>query len=411
MAQHVVVSATTADVAIVGGGPAGSALAIRLARSGIATTLIERRSAPTWHACGVFSSPLTRGHLAELGMSATEIAALNRPIAALDLETTRGVRCRIEYESGPACGFDRLALETTLLERARAAGATVMTGTVVRNVELSTHEGERSRLQLSSVAAHDAGASEQPSTVTARLVVGADGSSSVVARAAGVYRVHRLLDRSGITFHRVDSGAPDDHVPMAGRFVFDDGWYVGIAPVPAGRVNIGIVVRAVRDQRPAETAEHVISSIPGPAGGWMTAPTLDRVAVAGRLEHHAARVAGRTWLLVGDSIGFIDPLTGEGLLRAFQSARLAAHSIEQMLRGSPAALEDYDRHVRRKFHGKNMVSWMMQMFLAQPLVLDYAIRRLARRDALRSDLTLVLTDQQPPSRVVNPAFIARLLAP
>ena len=54
-----------------------------------------------WHACGVFSSPLTRRRLADLGFAPDAIARLNRPISALNLETTRGVTCRIEYTQRP----------------------------------------------------------------------------------------------------------------------------------------------------------------------------------------------------------------------------------------------------------------------------------------------------------------------
>lgn len=198
---------------------------------------------------------------------------------------------------------------------------------------------------------------------------------------------------------------------MEGRFVFGDGWYVGIAPVPGGRVNIGIVVPAIRNRRPADVADAVVASIPGAPEPWMAAPTTDRVVAAGRLEHHARRVSGPGWLLVGDAIGFLDPLTGEGLLRAFLSAELAAEAIAPTLRGDHAALDDYDRRVRDNVRGKNLVSWMLQLFLARPAMFDYALRRLAARGRLRDELTLVLTDQRRPSRVVNPRFLAELLAP
>ena len=56
------------DVAVVGGGPAGAATATRLAAAGLATLLVERSREVHWRACGVFSSPLTRGLLLDLGL-------------------------------------------------------------------------------------------------------------------------------------------------------------------------------------------------------------------------------------------------------------------------------------------------------------------------------------------------------
>ena len=57
------------EVAIVGGGPAGAALAIQLASAGVEVALFERQSAPRWRACGVYSSPLTRGALISLDLA------------------------------------------------------------------------------------------------------------------------------------------------------------------------------------------------------------------------------------------------------------------------------------------------------------------------------------------------------
>ena len=137
----------------------------------------------------------------------------------------------------------------------------------------------------------------------------------------------------------------------------------------------------------------------------------DHVAVAGRLEHHVSRAAGPSFLLVGDAIGFIDPLTGEGLLRALVSAELAADAILATLRGDQSALDVYDRRIRKRWRTKNVVSWILQLFLSQPRAFDYALRRLAKREALRDRLTLVLTDQAAATQALEPRFLAQLLAP
>ena len=71
------------DVAIVGGGPAGAATAIRLARGGYRVVLFERHATADWRACGVFTSPLVRARLHDLGLGMDEIAGLHRPINAM----------------------------------------------------------------------------------------------------------------------------------------------------------------------------------------------------------------------------------------------------------------------------------------------------------------------------------------
>ena len=402
--------ALDADIAIVGGGPAGAALAIRLANAGREVTLFERTHEPKWRACGVFSSPLARRRLVELGLSAAETHSLARPISALRLETLGAASCRIEYEHGYACGFDRVRLDRRLLDAARAAGARVRTGTVVRSVQLPMPHGRAARIHVSSTTV---GEELEAQTFSARLVVGADGPRSVVARDAGVHLGPSLLPRkAAITFHRNDPAAGADNTPMEGRFVFGQGWYVGVAPVPAGRVNLGLVVPAgwLSDALP-ELSDRLIDQFPGPREAWMSAPITDGHRAAGMLEHRVSRASGPGYLLIGDAAGFIDPLTGEGLHRALVSAELAEDSITRWLRGDPNAIADYDRRVRSRWQSKNLVSWILQAFLARPAALDYALRRLAARHELRRQLTLVLTDQARATKVLDPRYLGRLLLP
>ena len=399
------------DVAIVGGGPAGAALAIRLATLGYATAVLERRPNPEWHACGVFSSPRTRARLIDLGFSRNQIADLNRPISAIALRTAGGATCRIEYTHGNACGFDRVRLDSALLDAARRAGADVRTGVVVRNVDLDVKHRDK-RLTVSPVAGPDhEGPTEPAHELVARVVVGADGGSSVVSRAAGAHRTRGWFRRIGVTFHRPDTSAATEGAPMDGSFFFGRGWYVGIAPVPGARVNVGMVLPYEEARLdPLAFAYRALAAVPTNER-WHSEPNADRPAIAGRLEHHAARVAGNGWLLVGDAIGFVDPLSGEGLQRAFVSAELAADHVARMLRGDASAAADYDRRVKHRFAGKNVLSWMLQLFLWQPAAFDYALRRLAARPWLRDELTLVLTDQRRASTAVSPTFLAQLLRP
>jgi flavin-dependent dehydrogenase len=110
-------------------------------------------------------------------------------------------------------------------------------------------------------------------------------------------------------------------------------------------------------------------------------------------------------LLVGDAAGFLDPFTGEGLHRSIVSAELAAAAI---LRGDLAA---YARAMTRRFRSKDVVSLVIQAFLARPALFAYAARRLAARDEVRETMGLVMGDLVPASRAVDPRFLARLLQP
>ncbi len=400
------------QVAIVGGGPAGAALHSRLAAAGMDSVVFERTAEPRWRASGVFSSPLTRLRLRDLGLSDSAVNQVARPISALNVVTETGSACRLEYTTaaGPACGFDRVALDRLLLDRARAAGGVVRTSAVVTSIVLPRHETDTARLTVAATAAGQQGVKEE---WRARLVVGADGPRSLVARTAGVARSPRILRKAGITFHRSDLSdetIPDDQA-AEGHFVLGAGWYVGLAPVPDHRVNLGIVVPAAEVRRPLdEVVERVLRSVRF-AGVAVSAETTDPVMIALPLGHGVSQRAGPGYMLVGDASGFIDPLTGEGLHRALVSSELASDAIVRWSRGDSQALGDYDRRLRSRFRNKDVVSWILQAFLAQPALLDYAVGRLGSRVRQREVFTLVLTDQMPASRALDPRFLGRLLAP
>jgi flavin-dependent dehydrogenase len=149
----------------------------------------------------------------------------------------------------------------------------------------------------------------------------------------------------------------------------------------------------------------------GPAVRLAGAAPLDHRAGAAPIGHRVTRRAGRGWLLVGDATGFLDPFTGEGLHRALVSATLAADGIGRELDGVTHALEDYDRAMRGRFAAKDVVSLVVQAFVARPPLLEYAARRLAARRSVGRTLELALADLVPATRALDPRFLAALLAP
>ncbi len=395
-----------AEVAIVGGGPAGAALAIRLADRGVEVALFERWPAPRWRAAGVYSSSLTRGRLAELGLPPARLDALIRPIDAMEVVSTRGPACRLEYEP-PACGVDRVRLERALLDRAVAAGARIHEGATVSGL---APRREGSDLTVSG--------DDVPRPWAARLVVGADGPGSMVARAHGVDRPVRRLRHAGLTVHRDDPEAAAPGTPMTARMIIGEGWYCGVAPVPGGRVNIGLVMSERRLRSSLRTSGSALAvvrkaadALPPPRAAWQDAPETDETAVALPLAQRVSRRAGPGFLLVGDAAGFIDPLSGEGLHRSLVSAELAADAITAWRRGDAAALERYEQRMRARFAAKDVLSWLLQLFLARPGALDYALSRLALRDETRRTFADVMADLLPPRRALEPRFLLDLLAP
>jgi len=396
------------EVAIVGGGPAGSALAARLASAGREVVLIERVPTWRWRAGGVFASPAAVAALRRLGLGEAVIGRVARPIPAMRVETQRGTTFRLTYGADAggemAVGFDRSRLDPALLELARAAGADVRPGWAVLAAD-----PRAGRLDLR-------GPDGAEQAIAANVIVGADGLRSIVGRATGVSRPSRLPPRLGLTYHLPDSnpGPARD----ARMHLIRDG-YVGIAPVPDGRVNVGIVLGRSWHARVAldgatSIADSIVHGIPPTDedhAAWRDHRPTDAVVGAWPLAHRVSRRAGPNWLLVGDAAGFLDPFTGEGIHRAIVSAEIAAAAINAHARGNRQAFGAYERSMRRRFLAKDLVSWVVQAFLARPGAFEYAARRLAARPGTRATMGLVMGDLVGAGRALDPRYLAALLAP
>ena len=402
------------DVVIVGGGPAGAALAAMLAGAGREVVLLERAREWRWRACGVFASPAAVVALRRIGLDDGTVRAVARPIPAMGVETPAGTTFRLTYGAddggSQAVGFDRSALDPALLDLARARGADVRTGANVVGVNLG-----RGELTFGDGA-------DGRAVVRASVIVGADGLHSVVARSSGVAGKTVLGSRVGLTFHQEDVGGSDDR--DARMCVLRDG-YVGIAPVPGGRVNVGIVLGESWRPRLArlgagEVARSIVEAVQpvdGDTASWRFGRRCDSIAGAVPLGHRVTRRAGATdpdgpgWLLVGDAAGFLDPFTGEGIHRALVSAELAARALLVHRSKRAAALAAYDRQMGRRFLAKDAVSLLVQGFLGRPALFEYAARRVAARASVRATMGLVMGDLIPASRALDPRYLAALLAP
>ena len=388
---------TSCDVLIAGSGPAGSALAAALARSGARVILLEAAHHPRAKACAEYASPRIVEELARIGLAHDEWQPDALPLTGMRLVAgARSAMITYADRHGPrqAWGLDRTRFDFQLATHAAGLGAELVEGT--RLVGLETD-----RERVSGAVARSADGRRR--RIEAGLVVGADGVRSTVARLTGVERPVRYPRRLGLVAHYAGDPALADHGEMhVGR-----GYYVGLAPLPDGQLNVGMALPMNGRTAAAERFGAAIAGLPAVAGRLAGRERLTSIRGASPIGHRVAEVAGPGWLLVGDAAGFVDPFTGEGIHRALRSARAAAAAIAT---GADPA-RAYRRERRAAFAAKSALGWLVQGFLAVPPLLEHALARLDERPGAGLRLGSALGDCRPATDALAPRALFEVLRP
>jgi flavin-dependent dehydrogenase len=399
----------SADVLVVGGGPAGAASAALLARAGYDVVVADRARFPRDKACSEYLSPEAVRVLDRLGVVAALERAGAQPLEGTIVHGPRGARLHgIFGEATPApfrrtgLSVARRVLDLELIRAARAAGATVLEQTRLEDL----------LYQGGAVAGAVGRGPRGRRVIRARLVVGADGLRSAVAARLGA-RTRGRLRRVAFVAHV--GGVPglarsaEMHVGRRG--------YVGLNPIGGDIANVALVVpltAAARARgRVAEFFFEALEDFPAVRGRVDRTRVVRPVLATGPFAARSRAVTADGALLVGDAAEFFDPFTGEGICSALRGAELVAAHVAGALTqpGIPTRrrLEGYRRARIRTFAGKWAVERLISYGMLWPRLFDRAVSRLGRRPDMAHTLIGVTGDFVPARAALNPLFLARLL--
>jgi flavin-dependent dehydrogenase len=312
---------------------------------------------------------------------------------------------RSGHNFGVGRAIPRRRLDEALLNAAGDAGAEIHQRTRLVRLLHDDHVVRGAILR---------GPDGQPFAVSARITVGADGLQSRVAQAFGGRR-HGRLRRWALVAHMSGVAGLDDRAEL---HLAQDA-YVGINPLPGGLANIAMVMgpsRAAHLAGGLESRFHdtLRDLFPRVQSRFGAATFEGPVRAVGPFDVRSRRPIVPGGILVGDAADFFDPFTGEGIHAALTGARLATGSILAAVRHQGLdqerplpALTDYLRARRRAFWGKWVIERMIGYGMQAPALFDRAVGRIGRRPAMAHTMIGVTGHLVPPTRVLNPLFLAR----
>lgn len=354
------------DVIIAGAGPAGAVAALVLARAGARVLVVDRDDFPREKLCGDTLNPGAVRLLHTLGLTGGALVAA-KPLHGMVVSGPRTV-VRATYGEGVrGLALRRRDLDTWLLAAAIQAGARFEPGWQVRGPLVQTRRG--ARVVTGLLLGRTGQATEW--RVPARFTIAADGRRSRVASRLDLVRPISWPRRWAYGAYASNVAGMED----VGEMHIRSGWYLGLAPMPDGQTNVCVVTSPGRGAAaPIELIRGAIASEPAMAARFTRAAWAPGVQVLGPLATDVTALGVRGLLLAGDASGFVDPMTGDGLHLAMQSAALAAeHAMNVLATGDlDGAVEQYGRAHRRRLETKLRFNRVMRRLVDAPGAVDAA---------------------------------------
>jgi geranylgeranyl reductase family protein len=387
-----------ADVAVVGAGPAGTSAAITLARLGRQVMLIDKATFPRDKCCGDGLTAAALRRVQDLGLEPSSVKSWE-PVDQAIVIATDGFRLDLPLprdDTQYAASARRADLDAELVELARRAGVHVIEGHAVvganaladgAGVELDLDDGRQVRSHYS---------------------VACDGAWSPVRKALG------LADPG--YFGEWQAGRQYfEHVgPKAKKLWvwFEPDMIPGYAwsfPLPGGNANVGYgVIRdpygppgGLRGQRIDFLDRPHMAEVLGPAAAasspwkaWPIPARIGRTALSG--------LGGRV-LFAGDAARACDPMTGEGIAQALETAELAARAIARAGPHRPgAAAARYERQIRWGMALDEQLSLAFSAVLAHGRGSAKSLRIADANDRFRHQFTRWMFEDYPRAFMVTP---------
>ncbi len=369
------------DVVIIGAGPAGSTAAIAYKRAApdLRIALVDKSTFPRDKACGDGLGPGVLALLEELGVP--EIAYGEKRVTDVEVRgplktLTRGALPALDDKAESGAVIERRRFDDRLYTAAIELGVDDFTGWRFTGSKV------RANRRLVGISLGN-----ESSTISASLLVGADGASSRVRKSLGV---ERNTDRHTGIGIRAYAGvlAPNGQLPDALFLDYEErllpgyGW---VFPLEDGRSNIGAFIGvADRKKRGSKTTELLGSFVRHlETHGYQISDITDKRTYI--LPHAAGmpKLAHKRAVLIGDAASMINPWSGEGILYGMEAGRILAVATYEHFQQSEEtlgqALKRFEREFRKRF-SRHLKSCYLAHRVTRSKSMSAGILRVARRD-------------------------------
>jgi geranylgeranyl reductase family protein len=382
--------ATEFDVAIVGGGPSGSAAAYHLARSGHSVLVCEKKSFPREKTCGDGLTPRAIKELELLGLH-DELSTWER-VRGLRVHAA-GRTLELDFPKlGDWANYGlvkpRKDLDKIVLDHAESVGAKVLYETQVK--EPIFEGGE--------LVGFKAKRGNDVEEIRAHFTICAEGAATKFARSLG--RERNLDYPMGFAIRQYFTSPMQQSGWFEGYLDIRSGpealpGYGWVFPVGDGTVNVGVGLLSTfggwRDVNLHDLQNGFVASLPPE---W----EINQQTVASKPRAGRLFMGGSVWpphgpgfIMVGDAAGMINPMNGEGIAYGYETGRIGATHIDNALRaGKDASLDTYTKDLEQTYGSYYRLGRRFVKLIGSPTFMERLVSvGMRSKTAMSTALTLM----------------------
>ena len=405
------------DVIVVGAGPGGSSCASFLAKNKAKVLLLDKAVFPRDKTCGDAISGKSLGILRELGWDKEVEKLKHGKVFGVTFSAPNGTLVSIPFpkkakkgkyktESGKGYAVRREIFDDFVFQKTKKIVSKTIEGFNVTDLIKEDNK-------IVGVKGTDLKGKEME--FKAKIVVGADGANSVIAKKVGLNKIHFDHHITALRAYYKNISGLNDTIEIHFVNSLLPG-YFWIFPLENGMANVGVgmVTKDIRNKKinlqqamfdviekdPVFMKRFSKAKMVSPVKGW-TLP----------LGSKKRKVFGDNFVLVGDAASLIDPFSGEGVGNAMTSGKLSSQVILKALQKndfSEAFLKEYADNLWNELENELKTSYMLQRIGRIKFLLNFVLGKAASKKEIQEVISGMLANEEAKKDFVSPLFYLKL---